>query len=86
MQHYSVNEWHLGCSQLDGVWERLQGVTKSAISKLRSGRGRVSLGEDMAVMGDLVKNGRKKLFSPEQNRWLKEKVRENPLLSPAQLK
>ena len=54
-------------------------VTKSTIS-------RVSLDEDKAVMGDLVKSGRKKLFSPEQNRWLKEKVRENPLLSPAQLK
>ena len=42
------------------------GVTKSAISKIRSRR--IRLGEDKAVMGDLVKGGRKKLFSPEQNR------------------
>ena len=54
-------------------------MTKSTIS-------RVSLDEDKAVMGDLVKGGRKKLFLREQNRWLKKKVKENPFLCPAQLK
>ena len=54
-------------------------VTKSIIS-------RVSLDEDRAVMGDLVKGGRKKLFLRGQNRWLKNKVKENPFLSPTQLK
>ena len=63
---------------------RKLGVTKSAISKLRA-RG-VRLGENKAVMGDMGKCGRKKLFSPEQNRWIKRKVEENPFLSPAQLK
>ena len=60
------------------------GVTKSAISKLRSRR--IGLGEDKAVMGDLVKGGRKKLFLREQNRWFKKKVKVNPSLSPTQLK
>ena len=54
-------------------------VTKSTIS-------RVSLDEDKAVMGDLVKGGRKKLFLREQNRWFKKKVKVNPSLSPTQLK
>ena len=36
------------------------GVTKSAISKLRSRR--IRLGEDKAVMGDLVKGVRKNFF------------------------
>ena len=54
-------------------------MTKSNIS-------RVSLDEDKAVMGDLVKVGRKKLFLREQNRWLKKKVKENQFLSPTQLK
>ena len=54
-------------------------VNKSIIS-------RVSLDKDRAVMGDLVKGGRKKLFLQEQNRWLKKKVKENPFLSPTQLK
>ena len=55
-------------------------VTKSTIS-------RVSLDEDKAVMGDLVKGRRKKLFLREQTRWwLKKKVKENPFLSPTQLK
>ena len=52
-------------------------VTKSTIS-------RVTLDEDKAGMGDLVKGGRKKLFLREQNRWLKKKVKENPFLSPTQ--
>ena len=42
-----------------GKVARELGVTKSAISKLRS-RG-VRLGEDKAVMGDMGKGGRKKL-------------------------
>ena len=67
-----------------GMVARKLGVTKSAISKLRA-RG-VRLGENKAVMGDMGKCGRKKLFSPEQNRWIKRKVEENPFLSPAQLK
>ena len=54
-------------------------VTKSTIS-------RVSLDEDKAVIWDLVKGGRKKFFLREQNRWLKKKVKENPFLSPTQLK
>ena len=54
-------------------------VTKSIIS-------RVSLDEDRAAMGDLVKVGRKKLFLREQNWMLKKKVKENPFLSPTQLK
>ena len=60
------------------------GLTKSAINKLRSRR--IRLGEDKGVMGDLVIGGRKKLFSPEQNRWLIKKVKKNPFLCPAQLK
>ena len=47
---------------------------------------RQGVGGDKAVMGDLVKGGRKKLFLREQNRWLKKKVKENPFLSPTQLK
>ena len=69
-----------------GKVARELGVPRVPSASSGPGGGRFRLGEDKAVMGDLVKSGRKKLFSPEQNRWLKEKVRENPLLSPAQLK
>ena len=51
---------------------REMGVTKSAISKLRQ-KG-VTLGEEVATKGDWGKGGRKKLFSEEESKWVKNKV------------
>ena len=54
-------------------------MTKSTIS-------RVSLDEDKAVMGDLMKGGRKKLFLQKQNRWLKRSEEEPiPVSCPVEI-